>query len=156
MVYRSIVRRRVLSIFAAANKGNWQLMVDELANPFVYRFIGETPLGGVRKSKEAMGRFWERMYRLFPGFQFIPQTIVVEGPPWKTKVMTYVKIVGTVPGNDSRPEPYENEFMQLLTIKWGKITSVTTIEDTLRFHKVLPHLTAAGIKDASEGPIRDI
>jgi hypothetical protein len=44
---------------------------------------------------------------------------------------------------------YENEFMQLITIKWGKMTSVLTIEDTLRFANLLPKIAATGSKDAT-------
>ena len=72
-------------------------IVDGLAPTFSYRFIGDTPLGGTRTTDKAMRLWFERLYRLFPGSQFAPQTIVVEGPPWNTRIMTYVKINGVVP-----------------------------------------------------------
>jgi ketosteroid isomerase-like protein len=155
MIYRSIVRKRVRSLFAQANAGNWEAIVAGLAPTFTYRFVGDTPLGGTRTTHEAMRRWFERLYRLFPGSQFEPSAIVVEGPPWATSVMTHVRIVGTAPGSDAVVRPYENEFMQRMTLRWGRVTSVVTLEDTQRFVNALPALAAAGITDATAAPIAD-
>jgi ketosteroid isomerase-like protein len=155
-MYRSIVRRRIQGLFAEANRGNFQAIIDTLGPGFVYRFIGDTPLGGTRTTKPAMQAWFQRIYRLFPDATLHPQTIVVEGPPWNTRIMTYVKFRGVLPpvsGADG--VPYENEVMQLLRLRWGRITSVTTLEDTLRFANILPALAAAGIADASLPPITD-
>lgn len=155
-MYRSIVRRRVLSLFAEANRGNWQAIVDALGARFVYRFVGDTPLGGTRTTRSAMQDWFRRIYRLVPDARFAPQAVVVEGPPWNTQVMTYVKFQGTLPATDgAKGMPYENEVMQLMRIRWGRIVEVTTLEDTQRFVTILPRLMAAGIADASAGPILD-
>ncbi len=143
------------SLFNEANSGNWQAIVDGLAPTFTYRFVGDTPLGGTRTTHAAMQRWFERLYRLFPGSQFTPTTIVVEGPPWRTTIMTYVQIGGTAPQSDGSIAPYSNEFMQRLDLRWGKITGVVTLEDTQRFVNALPALAAAGIDDARLPPITD-
>jgi ketosteroid isomerase-like protein len=155
VIYRAIVRRRVRTLFAEANRGNWHAIVDGLAPAFNYRFVGDSPLGGTRTTHAAMQRWFERVYRLFPGAQFAPQAVVVEGPPWRTTIMTYVMIRGTVPAADATVRPYENEFMQLMTLRWGRITSVLTLEDTQRFAAALPALAAAGFADATKAPITD-
>jgi ketosteroid isomerase-like protein len=155
-MYKTIVRWRVRSLFAEANRGNWQAIIDTLSPTFVYRFVGNTPLGGTRTTKPAMRAWFQRIYRLVPDAQLHPQTIVVEGMPWNTRVMTYVKFRGTMPPvGDARGAPYENEVMQLMTLQWGRITSVLTIEDTQRFVDILPALAAAGITDATAAPITD-
>jgi ketosteroid isomerase-like protein len=155
MIYRAIVRKRVHTLFAEANRGNWPAIVDGLAPTFIYRFVGDTPLGGTRTTDAAMRQWFERLYRLFPGSQFVPETIVVEGPPWRTMIMTYVKIQGTAPDTDGVLAPYENEFMQRMVLRWGKIHDVLTLEDTQRFVALLPRLAAAGIADATAAPITD-
>jgi ketosteroid isomerase-like protein len=155
VIYRTIVRRQVRSLFAEANNGNWQAIIDGLAPTFTYRFVGDTPLGGTRTTHEAMQRWFARLYRLLPAAQFVPETIVVEGPPWRTTIMTYVKIRGTAPASDTTVRPYENEFMQRMSLKWGRITSVLTLEDTQRFVDALPAFAAAGFADATEAPIAD-
>jgi hypothetical protein len=133
VIYRAIVRRQVRTLFSEANNGNWASIVDGLASTFSYRFIGDTPLGGTRTTHEAMRHWFERLYRL----------------------MTYVKIRGTIPTNAGQTAPYENEFMQSMILRWGKITSVLTLEDTQRFVDALPRLAASGITDATATPITD-
>jgi len=155
MIYRAIVRRRVHRLFSEANRGNWAAIVEGLAPRFTYRFVGDTPLGGTRTSHAAMRLWFERLYRLFPGSAFVPQAVVVEGPPWRTNIMTYMLIRGRVPGVDGAPRPYENEFMQRMVLRWGKVTSVVTLEDTQRFVDLLPALASAGIVDATAAPIVD-
>lgn len=154
-MYRAIVRRRVSNIYSEINRGNWQSMIDGLADDFVYRFVGDTPLGGTRRTRRAMTLWWQRLFTLFPGSQFSPQAIVVEGPPWNTRVMTHVKITGVVPSANDTQRSYENEFMQLMTLRWGRINSITTLEDTLRFSEILPTLSKAGIADAAADQITD-
>jgi ketosteroid isomerase-like protein len=157
-VYHLIVRRRVRALLEQANRGNWEAIVAGLAPRFEYRFVGDTPLGGVRTTHAAMRLWFERLYRLFPGATFIPQTIVAAGPPWRTTVMTYVTINGRVPdGADGADgsRPYQNEFMQVITLRWGRMTSVLTLEDTQRFADALPELAAAGVTDATASPILD-
>jgi ketosteroid isomerase-like protein len=155
-MYRSIVRRRVRALFAEANRGNWQAIIDSLGPDFVYRFVGDTPLGGTRTTKPAMQAWFQRIYRLVPDAQLHPETIVVEGAPWNTRVMTYLKFRGTMPAVAGAPgAPYENEVMQLMRLRWGRIVSVLTLEDTQRFAAILPALAAAGIADATAAPIRD-
>jgi ketosteroid isomerase-like protein len=155
-MYRSIVRHRVRSLFAEANRGNWQAIIDALGDPFVYNFVGETPLGGTRTTRPAMQAWFRRIFELVPDAQLYPQEIVVEGFPWNTRVMTYVKFRGTLPATpDHSATPYENEVMQLMRIKWGRIVSVKTIEDTQRFVAILPRLSAAGIMAATAPPIAD-
>ena len=155
-MYHAIVKRRVLGLFEQANRGNWQAIVDELAPTFSYRFVGDTPLGGTRTTHEAMQRWFERLYRLFPGAQFVPDTIVVNGPPWSTTIMTYMHIRGTAPlGPNGELVPYENEFAQKTKLRWGRVVSITTLEDTQRFASILPALAAAGIADATKPPITD-
>jgi ketosteroid isomerase-like protein len=117
---------------------------------------GDTPLGGTRTTKAAMQAWWARLLRLFPGAQFSPQQIVVEGPPWNMRVMTHMVFSAQVPGAAGAPTmPYQNEFMQLMQLRWGRITSIVTIEDTQRFVDVLPALSAAGSKEATAAPITD-
>jgi ketosteroid isomerase-like protein len=155
-MYRTIVRRRVRALFAEANRGNWQAVIDALAVRFVYRFVGDTPLGGTRTTTAAMQDWFRRIYRLVPDAKLYPQMILVEGPPWNTRVMTYVMFQGTLPAQPGElAKPYENEVMQLMQIKWGRIASVLTLEDTQRFVNILPVLAAAGIKDATAAPITD-
>jgi ketosteroid isomerase-like protein len=155
-MYKTIVKRRIINLFAEANRGNWQAIIDTLAPTFTYRFIGDTPLGGTRNKTSSMQEWFKRIYKLVPDAKLTPQQIVVEGMPWNTHIMTYVKFNGTLPSVDgAQGAPYENEVMQLMNLKWGRITSVLTIEDTKRFADILPLLARAGISEATAPPIND-
>ena len=155
-MYKTFVKRRIRFLFAEANRGNWQAIIDSLADPFTYRFVGDTPLGGTRNKTASMQEWFKRIYKLVPDAKLTPQRIVVEGMPWNTHIMTYVKFNGTLPSDDgANGAPYENEVMQLMNLKWGRITSVLTIEDTQRFVDILPMLSRAGITEATAQPIND-
>lgn len=156
-MYKAIVRAKLRRLFAGASAGHWQPIVDGFATNFSYRFAGNTPLGGTRHTREAMQAWWTRLLTLFPGAQFLPQQILVQGPPWNTTVMTHMLFRAHLPAvNGAAPQPYENEVMQLMHLRWGRITSIVTVEDTQRFVDVLPALARAGIKDALAGPIVDV
>lgn len=104
-----------------------------------------------------MEAWFQRIYKLVPDAQLHPEMIVVEGAPWNTRVMTYVKFRGTLPPVSGLPgDAYENEVMQLMHIRWGRIASVLTLEDTQRFVAILPRLAAAGIVEATATPITDM
>jgi ketosteroid isomerase-like protein len=155
-MYKTIVKQRIRSLFAKANEGNWQAIIDSLSSDFTYRFIGDTPLGGTRHKISSMQEWFRRIYRLVPDAKLTPIEIVVQGMPWNTRIMTYVKFAGTLPSrNGTKGAPYENEVMQLMHLKWGRIHSVLTLEDTQRFVNILPILTKAGIEEASAPPIND-
>jgi ketosteroid isomerase-like protein len=156
-MYKMIVRARLRSLFRRASMGDWQPIVDELADTFRYQFVGDSPLGGVRTKHSSMEAWFRRLMVLFPGARFDLRDVMVAGPPWNTRVMTYFKFRATVPGDsDGGQVPYENEVMQAMTLRWGRITEVLTLEDTQRFVNMLPRLAAAGIAEATAAPITDI
>jgi ketosteroid isomerase-like protein len=155
-MYKAIVRAKLRRLFSGASRGDWKPIVAGFATDFSYRFVGNTPLGGTRTTQDSMEAWWKRLLTLFPGAQFTPQQILVEGPPWNTVVMTHMLFQAKLPSlGNSPPIAYENEFMQLMRLRWGRITSIVTIEDTQRFVDVLPHLARAGIQDATAHPIDD-
>jgi hypothetical protein len=155
-MYKTIVKAKLRRLYAGVAQGNWQPIVDGFATQFSYRFAGDTPLGGTRTTHAAMQAWWKRLLTLFPGAKLIPQLIVVEGPPWNTWVMTHMLFRAHLPSvNGAPPAPYENEFMQRIHLRWGRITSIVTLEDTQYFVNVLPQLVRAGVADASAEPIGD-
>ncbi len=155
-MYKTIVRAKIRHLFVRASEGNFQPILQTFAPKFIYRFVGDTPLGGTRKTIASMEKWWARILILFPGAQLLPQEIVVEGPPWSTRVMTHMIFRASLPTHDGGSRSYENEFMQLMQLKWGRITSVITIEDTQRFVNSLRALEEAGIPEATAAPINDL
>ena len=85
-MYHAIVAAKVRSVFASISRGDAAPMLDSLAREFVYRFEGDSPIGGERTGRESMRLWWERMYRLFPGLSFVVVDVLVAGPPWNTRI----------------------------------------------------------------------
>ena len=53
-MYRRIVANKIRATFREINAGNYQAMIDSLADSFQYRFHGSHALGGTRTSKKTM------------------------------------------------------------------------------------------------------
>ena len=150
-MYHRIVAGQVRRAFAQISAGNWEAMVAGMAPSFTYRFYGDHALGGERRTHEALRRWWERCFRLLPDTRFDVQDVLVAGWPWNTRVATAVTVnVGVVDG-----ARYQNVVHQFLTIRWGKITEVRTLEDTAVLETSLDRLAAAGYAEAGASPIID-
>lgn len=144
-MYHAIVRSKVRRVFAALNEGDIDPMIRTLAPRFHYRFAGEHCLAGERTQQDDVVAWWGRVFRLFPGALFEVRRVVVSGPPWHTEVATHVQLTAT----SAAGEGYTNEFVQLMRLRWGRATSVFTLEDTARLERELARLAAAGIDEAT-------
>lgn len=148
-MYKTIVRAKVRRVFDRINQGDYLGMVDGLADDFVYVFHGEHALGGRRISREAMIRWWERTLRLLPGARFDIQDVLVAGGPWRTRVATRAHVSGPLPDGTT----YANTVFQFLTLRWGKVTEVETVEDLQILQRALDAVAASGIDEALSPPI---
>lgn len=151
LIYSSAVETKVRSVFDQINAGNYMEMVDGLAGSFRYRFHGEHALGGQRTSREAMIRWWERVNELLPGAQFTMHDVIVHGGPWRTRVAVRASIRGPLPDGGV----YSNTVFQFLTLRWGKVTDVETIEDLQVLTRALEAVAASGKSEALAAPIVD-
>ena len=149
MIYSRIVKGKVRSVFDQINAGNYMEMVDGLGDPFVYHFHGEHALGGRRTSRDAMIRWWERTLSLLPGAKFDVQEVFVNGGPWNTRVAVRSRVSGPLPGG----ELYTNTVFQFMTLKWGRLTSVETVEDLQVLERALKVVANAGNPEADAAPI---
>jgi ketosteroid isomerase-like protein len=150
-MYHAIVAHKVRSVFAAISRGNATPMLDSLAPDFEYRFEGDSPIGGVRRQRESMRLWWERMYRLFPGLSFVVRDVLVAGPPWSTRISTQLDFLMPLPDGRS----YCNVVMQTMRMRWGRVTHIHTLEDTQRCMRLLQWRAAQGEPEALAAPISD-
>lgn len=150
-MYARVVRANVLRTFAAISRGDYMVMVDSLAPQFVYLFHGAHALGGRRTSRAAMIRWWERIVRLLPDLQFTVQEVLVRGWPWRTRVAIRNHISGALPDGTR----YENTILQFMTIEWGKVSSIESLEDLQQLDRALAVVAASGQPEALAAPITD-
>jgi ketosteroid isomerase-like protein len=112
---------------------------------------GDHAMGGARTSRETLGAWFERVFRLFPSIGFEVTDVLVRGMPWSTRAVALVHVrAGEIDG-----EPYENELSQTIDLRWGRITRIHTLEDTQRLAGALERLRGAGVEEAAAPPIDD-
>jgi ketosteroid isomerase-like protein len=150
-MYHAIVERRLRTVFARLGAGDFRPMVDSLAPAFRYRFEGDSPIGGLRSSRQSLQLWWERMYRLFPGLSFEVRDVVLSGPPWRTRIFTLLDFVKPLPDGTR----YTNVVMQRMVMRWGRITEIHTLEDTQRCMRLLAWQARNGKEEARAAPISD-
>ena len=67
------------------------------------------------------------MFERFPDITFDVQDVIVSGWPWHTRIAVRIAIGATL-ADGTR---YENEAVQWLTLRWGRMTDDWVLEDTL-------------------------
>ena len=155
-MYKAIVSAKLRKTFVAISSGNPQPMLESLAPTFRYRFIGDTSIGGERHSLDAMSRWWSRIYTVFPNARFDVHRVIVSGPPWNTQVATELTFRADLPHAAVLPSgPHTNTVVQIMTLKWGKITDILTVEDTFKCAAALDRIAAAGVAEALAPQIND-
>lgn len=130
-MYHRIVKRRVRTAWAALDARRPEFVVGQLAPRFEHSFAGEHALGGVRRTREAQARWFARLFTLFPDISFHVRDVLVSGPPWRTRAVAIVDVtLGSLPG-------YQNTVVQLIELRWGRITRIENHEDTQALAAVL-------------------
>lgn len=132
------------------NRHDYEAIIRQFAPVFEVTFIGDTSLGGTRRTKDAMRRWFERFFRLFPDAHFELRDAAVDGWPWATRIFGSFEIRATVLGR-----PYRNVFVQFVRLRWGRIVSYQIFEDSLRFRRAAQEMGERGIAEAIADPIVD-
>jgi ketosteroid isomerase-like protein len=148
-MYKAIARRKARATFEALSRGDWQAALDDVAPDVHHVFAGDNAIGGERHSKEAMGRWFERLYRLIPELHFDLKRIVVRGWPWDLTVA----VEWSDHGRASDGVPYENEGAHWIRIQRGKATYIHGYLDTEKVTAICDRLAAAGVEEAAAPPV---
>ncbi|HMT92829.1 nuclear transport factor 2 family protein [uncultured Thiothrix sp.] len=148
-MYHRIVRHKLLTAFAGLNTGHIQAVLKELSDSAEHYFIGDHALGEVRHTRADIQQWYERLLTIFPDIQFTLHKIEVKGMPWNTLVSVYWTEVNH--GTDGVRT--ENTGVNLMQIRWGKVTSIRIYTDTVLLTRALARLAKAGNLEASKPAI---
>jgi ketosteroid isomerase-like protein len=148
-VYRAIVAARVRRAWRQMAAHDHEAVLAQFAPRFEYRFAGDHALGGVRHTREAQDAWFRRLFRLFPDIRFSVRDVLVAGWPWRTRVVALIDVAAPIDGG------YRNEVAQTIELRWGRITRVTTLEDTQKLAAALERLGERGVEEALAAPIDD-
>lgn len=149
-MFRLIVALRVRAAWEHLASGDYSYVLNQFAPSFAHSFAGDHALGGERHSRDSQRDWFERLFLLLPGIEFTLEDVLVRGWPWRTRVVALLRVRAAVAG-----QPYENEFVQTLDLRWGRITRIHNLEDTQKLAAALERLAAAGIAEARAAPITD-
>jgi len=150
-MYHAIVRKRIRELFGAVSRGDAEPVLRAFAGRFEHSFLGDTALGGSRKTLAATRQWYERLYRLLPDIQFELRQICVSGGPWNTLVL--VEWEETNSGTDGVRTT--NRGVHIMHLKWGRATQLVICPDTVGLKVTLDRLALAGNTEAQAAPITD-
>jgi ketosteroid isomerase-like protein len=151
MITTRIARGQYLKGLGALERGDLDALFTQFDERATLTFVGDTPLGACLSTRADLRRWFERFMRMLPERRFEIQRFVVSGTPWNLRLAAHVIIRGAING-----EPYENQFAHFLTLRWGKVVDDLILEDTQMWARACERLAAAGMTEASEGPLMPI
>jgi ketosteroid isomerase-like protein len=149
-MFKSLVRRRIRAIFDALSKGDYRPALAGLAEDVHHVFAGDHALAGERHSRDAVERWFERLFRLFD-LRFDIRRVIVSGPPWNL-------VVGVEWLAHVRPKagsPYVNEGAHVIEIRRGRVKYLHAYEDSQKVAAACARMRDAGIEEAGAAPIVD-
>jgi ketosteroid isomerase-like protein len=148
--YRFVLKKRILRGFNELNKQNYHYLTNLFANNVVYEFEGEHSLGGKRISKEGVEKWFERLLRLLPG-RFVINSIYISGPIWNT--IAIIEFTDTV--TPKFGQPYKNNGIQAVRLRFGKAYNIHTYVNTSNIINALNILYDNGIQEAKANKIEE-
>jgi len=144
MIYSSIVKSRIRQSFDHVNSHRWDELMDSIAPNVHHRFLGTHAIGGERHDKETLRRWFERLGRVLPNLYLEINNIWVKGWPWHTTVFVQWDGTATLLNGD----PYSQNAVHVITLRWGKIHALDVFEDSQAVARALDTQAAAGLEEA--------
>jgi ketosteroid isomerase-like protein len=134
-VYRFIVKQNLRRAYRRLSAGDYEAVVGKFGSSSVFEFAGSHELGGERHGVDAVRALFRRMFECFPDLRLEPLAIVVNGMPWNTVVAARLAVRATVAG-----QPYRNEGMQFLRLRFGRVVEDRLYEDTQKLAAALEQI----------------
>ncbi len=148
-MYHFFIRRKILAAFAGLNEGRIEAITDEMSSTAVHYFVGTHALSGTRRTPDSIRAWYERLLRLLNGITFTVHEVRVFGWPWKT----HVEALWTERNAGTDGVWTTAEGVNLIEIRWGKVTSVRIYPDTASLERTLHRIAGSGTSEAMAEPI---
>jgi ketosteroid isomerase-like protein len=150
-MYHAIVRANVRALFEALNRSDIDYVVAGLASRFEHIFSGDHTLGGMRHTKPAIRRWFERLFRVLPKLRFEIKHIAVSGWPWRTTVVVEWRDYATLADGGE----YVNDGAHAIQLSWGKVVVLHAYLDTQVIIDAMRKMATAGVEEALAPKIED-
>lgn len=148
-MYHAVVRRVARRTFAQVAAKDYGAVLASCSPDIHHRFGGDHALGGERYTREALGRWFERLGRLAPTLAFDVQDVWVKGWPHHTVAVIRWEATQTLPDGSG----YRNHGVHVVRMRWGKAVEIDANEDSQLVADSLRVLAAHGIEEATAPPI---
>jgi ketosteroid isomerase-like protein len=143
--YHYIIKGFVRKNFKCVQEHRYDEVLNGVSDKQLeHTFAGDNCLGGTRRDKESLKRWFERVGTVLPDLKFEITDIQVKGTPAKTLVIAR----WTATCNLLNGDPYLNKGVHFITLKWGKAVKFNVYEDTQTVSHGLELQFQAGIKEA--------
>ncbi len=150
-MYHAFVRRKLTQTLEGLDKDNFKASLDGMDPRIEHYFVGTHALGGTRHSTAAIGRWFERVYRLLPDLSFKVKRIAVSGFLWNTTATAEWRSTAT----SATGEPYVNDGVHIVRLRLGKIVSMHVYLDTEVLADLCRVMADQGVEEAAAPPIED-
>ena len=150
-MYQLIFKRKIREGFRDISEGNFDKLLRQFAPEVDFSFSGDHAMAGEFRRRETVKAWFERVHKIFPGFQIQAREIFVSGLPWNVVITTRFAVWDTLP-DGSR---YENDGVQVARIRWGRVVEDHLYEDSQRLADVLQRLGKMGNEEAVAAALRE-
>jgi ketosteroid isomerase-like protein len=124
-MYKWAIRRQIRRNVAALAAGDPGPVLAGYADDAVLVFPGDSSWAGEHRGKPAIEAFIHRF--LDVGLVGTTHDILVNGPPWNTRVAV---LFTDAVADDDGVVVYENRAVLIARLRWGKIVHQEDFEDT--------------------------
>jgi ketosteroid isomerase-like protein len=138
-LYHGAIRGLLRWNFARVRKGDTRVLFATYAADVHFRFPGSSSWAADIHSKQELQRWVRRFVDV--GLQLYPDRIVVDGPPWRTRICVLCHDSFTALDGE---RIYENRGVITGTIAWGKLVEYEVHEDTEKVAAFDEYLTERG------------
>jgi ketosteroid isomerase-like protein len=150
-VYKRFVKKKARWIFDRFSEGDYEALLNEEATDLLFEYPGEHALGTTLTNIHAVRQWYERFFRFFPDIRFTIKDVITKGGPWNTIVVVEWEAHATTPDG----QPYENEGVHVLRIRWAKAVGIRVYLDTTKKAATLERVAEHGTSEAAAPPITD-
>ncbi len=147
--YHAMVKRIATKNFTRVNDKDYDALLKACAPDIHHRFGGTYPLGGERRDREALRRWFQRLGRLGPTLQLTVHDVWVKGWPHDTTIIIRWTGAQTLPDGS----PYANHGVHIVRMRWGKIVDIDANEDSQAVAESMKIFAAHGVAEAVAEPI---
>jgi len=145
-LYAGAVRFRLRRNVARIQAGDFRPVRQVFAADVHFVFPGESSWKADVRGRDAVAA-WERRF-VDAGLQLQPHEILVDGPPWNTRIALHFRDHLTAADGE---RVYENAGVIFATARWGKVIEFVVYEDTQKLGPLDAYLASRASEPVGQG-----